>query len=37
MTATRESSGDFSIKGLAVRGLVKIHPGPVWKKREIKI
>jgi ABC-type multidrug transport system ATPase subunit len=37
MTATRESSGDFSIKGLAVRGLVKIHPGPVCALRGVDL
>ncbi|MFN5496591.1 MAG: ABC transporter ATP-binding protein [bacterium] len=37
MTATREHSGDFSIKGLAVRGLVKIHPGPVCALRGVDL
>ena len=37
MTATSESSGNFSIKGLAVRGLVKIHPGPVCALRGVDL
>ena len=37
MTATLHSQGDFSLKGLAVRGLVKIHPGPVCALRGVDI
>ena len=37
MNAATNSSGDFSIKGLAVRGLVKIHPGPVCALRGVDL
>lgn len=37
MNATSDPSRSFSSKGLAIRGLVKIHPGPVCALRGIDL